>query len=172
MQDLTPVKNEVGRIIGEPLPDPWEGRLGVTRGLEYISPHISVEDALLVLQFMVPQGLGDRHVDVRVGMLAAALAVLNAHEHALSSKLMTSCEEYLSTASDTLQTDLVRQSIVVLMGTLAKGLNKDDPRVSVWACSPIICVILEGAPCFEYTYTYVCTCMYLYVCTSVELHQR
>jgi HEAT repeat protein len=128
-QDLTPVTNEVGRVVGEPLPDPWEGRLGVARGLEHVAPHISAEVASLMVQFMIPQGLGDRQGDVRAGMLAGCLAVLGAHEEALSEKVMRLCEVYLSKPSDTEQSDLVRQSIVVVMGTLAKNLSKDDPRV-------------------------------------------
>ncbi len=32
---------------------------------------------------------------------------------------------------DTMEADIVRQSIVVLMGTLAQHMDKDNPKVSV-----------------------------------------
>ena len=38
-------------------------------------------------------------------------------------------EDFLGQAPDTASFDVVRQSIVILMGSLAKHLDKDDPKV-------------------------------------------
>ena len=35
-------------------------------------------------------------------------------------------------AADTHEADTIRQSIVVLMGTLAKHMDKENPKVSQW----------------------------------------
>ena len=38
-------------------------------------------------------------------------------------------EKFLSHAADSASNDVVRQSIVILMGSLAKHLDKDSPKV-------------------------------------------
>lgn len=38
-------------------------------------------------------------------------------------------EDFLSSAPDTASNDAVRQSIVILMGCLAKHLDKDNPKI-------------------------------------------
>ena len=38
-------------------------------------------------------------------------------------------EDFLAQAPDTASFDAVRQSVVILMGSLAKHLEKDDPKV-------------------------------------------
>ena len=47
-------------------------------------------------------------------------------------------EEFLAKAPDTASFDAVRQSIVILMGSLAKHLDKDDPKVK-----PIVGRLIE-----------------------------
>lgn len=53
--------------------------MGVARALEHLSMHLTSAVALHVLRFMIPQGLGDRHSDVRAAMLGAGLAILDTH---------------------------------------------------------------------------------------------
>ena len=43
---------------------------------------------------------------------------------------MRTCEEFLSRADDSQQTDLVRTSVMVVMGTMAKHLDQADPKVA------------------------------------------
>ena len=45
------------------------------------------------------------------------------------NKLLPVFEEFLSSAPDTASNDAVRQSIVILMGCLAKHLDKDNPKI-------------------------------------------
>lgn len=178
LQDISPLRDELGRVLTVGEPDPWEGRMGVARALEHLSVHLTSAVALHVLLFMIPQGLGDRHSDVRAAMLGAGLAILDTHgqvrptaticacidschkrtlhhsdctqtpaacqgdlpsvasavrapcpPQGLSAEVMRMCEEFLSRADDSTQTDLVRKSVVVLMGTMAKHLDQADPKV-------------------------------------------
>ena len=79
VQDISPLRDEVGRVIGNPPPDEWEGRVGVATALKQIAAHFSKSDCMSVLDFMVPQGLGDRHSEVRSALLNAALLLLDIH---------------------------------------------------------------------------------------------
>ena len=45
------------------------------------------------------------------------------------SELLPVFEDFLSNAPGTASYDAVRQSIVILMGSLAKHLDKDNPKV-------------------------------------------
>ena len=47
-------------------------------------------------------------------------------------------EQFLADAPDTASYDTVRQSVVILMGSLAKHLDKDDPKVK-----PIVAKLIE-----------------------------
>ena len=47
-------------------------------------------------------------------------------------------EDFLVQAPDTASFDAVRQSVVILMGSLAKHLDKDDPKVK-----PIVAKLIE-----------------------------
>ena len=47
----------------------------------------------------------------------------------LAGELMSHCECCMQLAADTHEADTIRQSIVVLMGTLAKHMDKENPKV-------------------------------------------
>ncbi len=51
---------------------------------------------------------------------------------ALSGKLMPHFEQSLQNAGDSHKADTIRQSIVVLMGTLAKHMDKGNPKVRLF----------------------------------------
>ena len=48
-------------------------------------------------------------------------------------------ENFLATAPDTAHNDTVRQSIIILMGTLAKHLDSDNPKVK-----PIVAQLISA----------------------------
>ena len=48
---------------------------------------------------------------------------------ALAGDLMLHCERCMQSAANTHEADTIRQSIVVLMGTLAKHMEKENPKV-------------------------------------------
>ena len=65
--------------------------MGVARALEHLSGHLTSAVALHVLRFMIPQGLGDRHSDVRAAMLGAGLAILDTHGQVRPSATICAC---------------------------------------------------------------------------------
>eukprot|EP00061_Rhincodon_typus_P018890 g48261.t1 len=83
----------------------------------------------LLFQFFVPEALNDRHPEVRKCMLDAALSALNTHGKDNVSSLLPVFEEFLRNAPNDASYDAVRQSVVILMGSLAKHLDKSDPKV-------------------------------------------
>ncbi len=74
-------------------------------------------------------------VKVREGMVAAGTAVVDAHGAAHAPRLLPLFESYLgdskrggAAGGGEAAYDLVREGVVVLMGTLARHLPPDDPK--------------------------------------------
>ena len=84
-------------------------------------------------------GLGDRHEDVQKHMLNAALTMVDQHGKETISKLLPVFEKFMDEAPKSGSFDSVRQSVVILMGCLARHLEKTDPRVK-----PIIQKLIEA----------------------------
>lgn len=124
-----PLLDEFGRMVGEPAQDEWPARCGIAMALGQVAPILPEDQLLQLFHFFVPRGLGDRNQDVRTHMRTAALAVINVHGKHTVSDLLPVFEEFLTNAPGTAGYDAVRQSIVVLMGSLAKHLDKDNPKV-------------------------------------------
>uniref|UniRef100_A0A8W8K250 TOG domain-containing protein n=2 Tax=Magallana gigas TaxID=29159 RepID=A0A8W8K250_MAGGI len=124
-----PILDSFGRQVGEPPLDEWEARSGVALALEKISPLLPADQIEELFSFYVPHALGDRSAEVRTHMRDAALATVTAHGKENVSILLPVFENCLSNAPDTASFDAVRQSIVILMGSLAKHLDKDNPKI-------------------------------------------
>jgi hypothetical protein len=104
----------------------WELRSGIGEGLAQLAESIPGEaDVILELfTFFVHSALNDRHQDVRNRMLEAAIAALNYHGRDQIAVLLPLLEEFLQEAPRLASYDSVRQNVVILMGTLAKHLDK------------------------------------------------
>ncbi|XP_019583398.2 stalled ribosome sensor GCN1 [Rhinolophus sinicus] len=124
-----PVLDALGRVISESPPDQWEARCGLALALNKLSQCLDSSQVKPLFQFFVPDALNDRNPDVRKCMLDAALATLNAHGKENVNSLLPVFEEFLKDAPNDASYDAVRQSVVVLMGSLAKHLDKSDPKV-------------------------------------------
>ena len=57
-------------------------------------------------------------------MLEAALAIVEHHGKDLMSSLLPILEDFLENAPNTQSFDVVRQGVVVILGTMAKHLDK------------------------------------------------
>ena len=55
------------------------------------------------------------------------------------TKLLPVFEDFLATAPSTASYDAIRQSVVILMGTLAKHLDPDNPKIK-----PIVARLIEA----------------------------
>ncbi|XP_073321707.1 stalled ribosome sensor GCN1 [Pagrus major] len=124
-----PVLDALGRVISEAPPDQWEARCGIALALNKLSQYLEESQVTPLFLFFVPDALNDRHTEVRRCMLDAALAALNTHGKDNVSSLLPVFEEFLKNAPQDASYDSVRQSVVILMGSLAKHLDKNDPKV-------------------------------------------
>lgn len=62
-------------------------------------------------------------------MLSAGLAIVDQHGKNTVNSLLPIFEDFLDKAPDSSSYDAVRQSVVILMGSLARHLDKDDKKV-------------------------------------------
>lgn len=113
----------------EPAIDQWGPRRGVAIALCKIAPYFSLKDVDRVMQFMVAKGLGDREEIVHKEMLAAALSIVDCHGKETIGRLLPVFEMFLDKAPKSSFYDNVRQAVVILMGSLARHLEKDDERI-------------------------------------------
>ncbi|CAH1802155.1 unnamed protein product [Owenia fusiformis] len=134
-----PVLDSVGRVICEQPPDEWPARCGVAQAMRKLSALLSDENIETVMSFMVPEALGDRDENVRQAMREAAVQIVNDHGKEEVTILLPVFEEFLEKAPDSAKYDAVRQSVVVLLGSLAKHLDKTDPKVK-----PIVAKLIEA----------------------------
>ncbi|XP_061622693.1 stalled ribosome sensor GCN1 isoform X2 [Phyllopteryx taeniolatus] len=124
-----PVLDTLGRVISESPPDQGEARCGIALALNKMSQYLDKSQVTPLFLFFVPDALNDRHTEVRRCMLDAALSALNTHGKDNVSSLLPVFEEFLKNAPQDASYDSVRQSVVILMGSLAKHLDKNDPKV-------------------------------------------
>ncbi|XP_053325705.1 eIF-2-alpha kinase activator GCN1 [Spea bombifrons] len=124
-----PVLDALGRVISESPPDQFEARCGIALALNKLAQYLDSERVKPLFQFFVPDALNDRHPDVRKCMLDAALSALNTHGKECVNSLLPVFEDFLKDAPNDASYDTVRQSVVILMGSLAKHLDKSDPKV-------------------------------------------
>ncbi|XP_055861350.1 eIF-2-alpha kinase activator GCN1-like [Biomphalaria glabrata] len=127
---LPPPKiDEFGRQVEEQPTDMWPARSGIALALKQISPLLTEQQIPSLFSFFVPQALNDRAAEVRSGMRDAALAAIQSHGKENVNILLPTFENFLITAPAIADYDPVRQSIVILMGNLARHLDADNPKV-------------------------------------------
>lgn len=127
---MIPAKvDSFGRVEEEAI-DVWEPRRGVALALKEVAPLMTHNQVSSLTQFYVSNGLGDRNEDVRKNMLSAALACVDLHGKDTINSLLPVFENFLDKAPDSGKFDAVRQSVVILMGSLARHLDRDDPKVN------------------------------------------
>ncbi|CAH2295310.1 eIF-2-alpha kinase activator GCN1 [Pelobates cultripes] len=124
-----PILDALGRVISESPPDQFEARCGIALALNKLAQYLDSAEVTPLFQFFVPDALNDRNPEVRKCMLDAALSALNTHGKESVNSLLPVFEEFLKNAPNDANYDAVRQSVVILMGSLAKHLDKSDPKV-------------------------------------------
>ena len=89
-----------------------------------------------ILDFTIRSGLVCEDEGVRSIVMEAGCALLNAHGQSCSENVIPILESYLSgntksvSLEDEHQYDLVREGVIVLYGTLASHLPKEDARIT------------------------------------------
>jgi hypothetical protein len=76
-----------------------------------------------------------------------------------TSSLLGIFQEFLDVAPDSSSHDALRQSVIILMGCLAKHLDKDDPKVRYYDvlvhCIHYLPLFQTGTACFGYDHRYL-----------------
>ncbi|CAF2053347.1 unnamed protein product [Rotaria magnacalcarata] len=123
-----PIVDQFGRQIQAQPIDTWEPRAGVADCLFHMASLVgnNIED---LFKFYVPTALNDRHADVRSDMLRAATTTIDIHGRDNLTMLLQIMEDFLKEAPKTADYDSVRQNVVILMGKLAKDMDKDSTKV-------------------------------------------
>jgi hypothetical protein len=121
-----PEVDQFGRLISnEEAIDNWESRNGIANALVFLADLIPNDFVVKLYSFFVNNGLNDRNDSVKVKMLEASIATLNKHGNSNKNELLSLFENFLETAPKSAEYDSVRQNVVLLMGTLAKHLDKE-----------------------------------------------
>ncbi|XP_065077571.1 stalled ribosome sensor GCN1 [Ochlerotatus camptorhynchus] len=113
----------------EPAIDSWGPRRGVAIAFSHVAPFLTEELVNSLTQFMVSTGLRDREEIVHKEMLAASLAIVEHHGKETVSHLLPTFEKFLDEAPNHSDYDNIRQAVVILMGSLARHLDRDDARI-------------------------------------------
>ncbi|KAJ3552008.1 hypothetical protein NM688_g4384 [Phlebia brevispora] len=131
---LAPEFDQYGMVIAQSVDraDPWPARLAVAHAFELTAPSFGPDDVEPFFKFLInDEALGDRHPDVRRGMLQAGTAVIDLHGPVRLAGLIEIFETYLARTVPANETaDHIKEAVVILFGRVAKHLNPSDPRVA------------------------------------------
>lgn len=122
------VLDQFNREIVPPV-DLWLPRRGVAVTISQIAQFFDLPTVEMIIQFMVSTGLRDREEIVHKEMLAASLAVVDLHGKECVATLLPVFEDFLDKAPNNSDYDNIRHAVVILMGSLARHLDKDDKRI-------------------------------------------
>ncbi|EFN56582.1 hypothetical protein CHLNCDRAFT_144295 [Chlorella variabilis] len=115
--------------------DGLSARAGAAAALRALAPSLAADQLPATLDFLLSKGLADGHAAIREAMIAAGVAVVNAHGGQNAEALLPLFESYLdkkaalSGLSES-QYDNVRGGAVVFLGTLARHLDPQNPKAS------------------------------------------
>ncbi|KAI0800349.1 ARM repeat-containing protein [Fomes fomentarius] len=130
---LAPEFDEYGMLITSSVgrTDPWPARVALSRAFELLAPAFTPEDVEPFFKFLTQdQALGDRHPDVRRGMLNSGTAVIDLHGSTRLPELIAMFEaELASTGPATETSDQIKEAVVILIGRLARHLDPSDSRL-------------------------------------------
>ncbi|XP_067931600.1 stalled ribosome sensor GCN1-like [Watersipora subatra] len=134
-----PVLDNFGRIVEQQGIDQWKAREGIASLFKKLAPIFTKENVETLINFYVPEALHDREQRVALAMRSAAVELIEHHGKANVQSLLPVLEKTLTTLPDTASYDVVKQGVIVMMGNLAKHLDKDDARVK-----PIVAKLISS----------------------------
>lgn len=129
LETTPPLLDGLGRVVQDSI-DHWEPRQGLGLALQYLAGSLTTSEQIeKATNFLVKEGLIDRKEAVRKTMLSAAMAIIDLHGKSTAEDLLPVFEEFLDNAPKEQKYDDARQSVVILMGSLAKHLDPTDAKV-------------------------------------------
>ncbi|PRW50843.1 Translational activator GCN1 isoform A [Chlorella sorokiniana] len=114
--------------------DDEAARAGAAVALQALAPGLSGAQLTAALEFLLSRGLADSNSVIREGMVAAGIAIVDAHGGANPEAMLPLFESYLDKQAGLAglsesQYDAVRGGAVVFLGTLARHLDPENPKV-------------------------------------------
>lgn len=129
-QKSEPKIDDLGRKKINPLKDSYsDQRLSLARILIECIPHATTKSVNKLVPFFIPGALSDRNTRVQETMLKAALVLVNEHGSKRTQFMQTSFQTFLAKLAKTGENDNIRKNIIILLGTMAKHLDPNDPQV-------------------------------------------
>ncbi|KAJ8723024.1 hypothetical protein PYW07_004204 [Mythimna separata] len=126
---MIPAKlDQFGHVVAEAV-DSWAERRGAALALRALAPQLRAAAVPPAMRFFVHTALADRHEGVRAEMLNAAMAIVDLHGKETLSSQLPVFENFLDKAPKSGGYDAVRQSVVLLVGSLARHLEPKDARI-------------------------------------------
>ena len=119
------IASSVGRT------DPWPARVSLARTFELLAPAFTSEDVEPFFKFLIrDEALGDRHPDVRQGMLRCGSTIIDLHGSTRLPELIAMFEAELArTGTATETSDQIKEAVVILIGRVARHLDPSDARL-------------------------------------------
>uniref|UniRef100_A0A0K0E1I8 Glutamyl-tRNA(Gln) amidotransferase subunit B, mitochondrial n=1 Tax=Strongyloides stercoralis TaxID=6248 RepID=A0A0K0E1I8_STRER len=118
----------VGRLLKAEY-DEWEKRSGITEALIKLADTIEQGESFDFLKQVVDVGLLDHNASVRQKMLTAAEIIITKHGRSNVNEFYPFLEKKLASLSSNESDDVMRQGLVILLGTLTKYLDSSDDKV-------------------------------------------
>ncbi|XP_074594678.1 lethal (3) 80Fj [Brevipalpus obovatus] len=107
--------------------DNYEPRLGVAIALNKIAPLLNDSLVMELARFLVPQALDDRNEHVQCQMLEVGITLADKQGPRCMTSLLALLRKNLD--KDGGRNGNVKRSLVILMGTLARHLDKNDDKI-------------------------------------------
>lgn len=139
-QQSEPKMDNLGRKKINPIKDGTSDlRLTLARILTVSAKAVPVKSVTKLVPFYVPAAVADRNTLVQSCMVEAAIALIDEHGGKKTQFMMATFQTFMTKAPKTPENDIIRKNVIILIGNLARHLNKDDDQVKA-----IIVQLLEA----------------------------
>lgn len=134
-----PSVDAFGRLLSRNHVDLYEPRLTIAYIFKNIVPLFNQKQVESFITFLIPNSLSDNNEHVRSVMLEAGCQLIDHHCRNNINYFLNVFESFLDSAPDDHKNDLVRKSVIIFMGTLAKHIDSDNPKLK-----PILSKLVEA----------------------------
>jgi hypothetical protein len=126
-----PQRDAYGMLKKMDLSDSWEARSGIALAFREMTKVFDTSQIVPFMEFLITDGpLGDRNATVRQQMVESGTAIIAARGREKVEDLMKLFEITLETSDKASErSDWINEAVVVLYGSLARHLEKGDPRL-------------------------------------------
>uniref|UniRef100_A0A1I7Y9J1 TOG domain-containing protein n=1 Tax=Steinernema glaseri TaxID=37863 RepID=A0A1I7Y9J1_9BILA len=121
--------DQFGRITVAPK-DQSPLRLGYASCFLALAHVVQREDSLHFLSLIVPDGLNDQDSECRAAMIHSASRVINRFGEVNMNEFLPFLEKEFDALKEEAEYDILREGLVVLLGTLAKDLDEGNPKMN------------------------------------------